>query len=163
MSRTTIYPRQDGLTRWLRCVAMAVAPLMAIAAGGCAFPVSLPLAQFAGLSGAQDETITTGSLGPRIEEEGLSERLGAAEWAALRPAIARAVDAGEDGESFAWRGPTGGAGTVVPIAAYFGDTGEVCRRLAITAPKRELVDVILAEACRAEDAYWRVTAVGPEV
>lgn len=156
MFRRTIYRRQDGLTRWLAAAARGSATLLLLVLAGCAFPVSLPMASLAGLSGTQDEPIVTGSSGARVEEEGLSERLGAAQWAALRPAIARAVEASEDGESFVWRNASGGTGTVVPISAYLGAAGEVCRRLAITASEPEVVDVIMAEACREEDRRWRV-------
>jgi surface antigen len=143
-------------------LAAGLAALTAV--GGCAMPVSIPLGPLAGLTGSKQESgLTTASAGPRIEEEGISDRLGTGGWDAVRSAILRAIEGGEDGETFAWRSETNGlAGTVTPVSAYFGETGSVCRRLAITAARSDLSDVFLAEACRADSGHWRVTSTAGE-
>lgn len=156
MSIPSIYPRRARLTRWVR--GFAIIALVA-ATGGCAMPVSIPLGPLSALTGGKKETpVVTASTRTVVEEDGISTRLGSGGWTAMRAAIVRAIEGGEDGETFAWRSETNGlAGTVTPVSAYFGETGSVCRRLAITAARSDLSDVFLAEACRSDGGHWRVT------
>ncbi len=148
------------MTRWAR---IAAAAILALAAAGCALPVSIPLGPIAGLTGgaaSDDDEIVTGSVGPAVEDGGISERVGQGAWPSLRAAVARAVERGEDGQTFPWKSEREElAGTVTPVTAYFGETGAVCRRLAITAARTsDLSDVFHAEACRLESGRW---SVGP--
>lgn len=120
-------------------------------------PVTMPLGPLTGLGGDDDDRVITGSVGSTVEEEGIVARLGAGSWTALQPALLRAVERGDDGETFAWRGEEAGlAGTVTPVSAYFGETGSVCRQVTITADRSAESEVFMAEACRAESGHWHV-------
>lgn len=145
------------MTRRPRLVGCIVSLPLLVAAAGCSVPVTIPLAPFSGATGNGDAApVVTGSIGARVEERGVVEKLGHEMWMGMRPAVARAVEYGEDGETFAWRSLAGESGSVVPVAAYFGEAGVTCRRLSIAAESGADRRALVVEACREEGDLWWV-------
>lgn len=159
MVSSTIYPRRSGLTRWRRVLGWAVA-LPLTAATGCSVPVTVPLAPLTGMSDSREVApVTTGSIAVTVEEEGISEQLGEDAWSGMRSAVARAVEYGEDGETFAWRGLAGERGSIVAVAVYSASSGQTCRRLSITAEDGADSREVVADACLHDGNLWRVRPI----
>jgi len=151
--------RKLGLRGQTRAIAIG---LMAMQAAACSVPVTIPLGPMAA---AGDDDIVTGSIAPAaddVEETGISERIGAKAWAALKHAVASAAETGEDGQTFSWKsGDAAVEGTVTAINAFFDENGVVCRDLAITAIAYQRSERFAAEACRNDDGGWRVRPADP--
>lgn len=146
----------------LRTGGPRVAAIGAIAClcAACSLPISIPLGPLAAVS---DPDIVTGSIAETdapVEDEGISEQIGANAWAALRNVLASAAERGEDGQAFSWKSDNAEVeGTVTAVNAFFDENGVVCRRMAITASAYQRTDIFAADACRRDAGGWNVRPV----
>ena len=81
------------------------------------------------------------------------------DWEAVRRTIA---GIGADALDRAWKNPkTGSSGTVTALAAEPGASG-VCRAFATTVSDVRGIRRYRGEACRTDEAGWRLTGIVPE-
>jgi len=109
----------------------------------------------AGCSTTSLDPIQTGS----VIRAAVADGVDPSDWETVRQTIARI---GAEAVDLAWQNPrTGSSGTLTALAAE-PRTGSVCRAFATTVNDLRGIRSYRGEACRSENAGWRLTGITPD-